>query len=119
MARRRGRRTDLAHLGRTLADMYQQQSIHLENNLQEAMYTAAKMVESDAKRLAPVDTGMLRASISVRQDGDTFFVGTLTPYAKFVEYGTRFQAPQSFLRKSLYRNKESIKRILEQRARGE
>ena len=53
-----------------------------------------------AKRLAPVDTGYLKGSIttSVELGG---LQSTTTPtadYASYVEYGTRFMAKQPFLR---------------------
>jgi len=63
------------------------------------------------KRNTPVDTGNLRSSIdystknrqgSIRKpDKDNEVeVGTNVEYAGFVEFGTRYQAPQPFLRES-------------------
>lgn len=56
-------------------------------------------VETEAKRLAPVDTGRLRASVvsEFRRDGLGATVGTNVQYAAFVEFGTRNQVPQPFL----------------------
>lgn len=62
-----------------------------------AMQNAAAGVASDAKRLAPVDTGRLRASITpeVRMDGDVVLgvVGTVVKYAAAMELGTRPHFP--------------------------
>lgn len=58
---------------------------------------SALEVESKAKQNAPVDTGMLRASISTTGGGSEYEVGTNIEYAPFIEYGTRYQAAQPFL----------------------
>lgn len=72
-----------------------------------ARYLIAKAVtvERVAKRLCPVDTGRLRASISYRlgidMDGVYAVIGTDVHYAKYVEFGTRFMRAQPFLRPAL------------------
>jgi len=62
-------------------------------------------VEGAAKRLCPVDTGRLRASIthSIERDGRGLvgFVGSNVDYAIYQELGTRFQRAQPFLRPAL------------------
>lgn len=59
-------------------------------------------IEAAAKRLCPVDTGRLRSSIThdVNRRGRTVVgrVGTNVDYAKHVEFGTRYQSAQPFLR---------------------
>jgi HK97 gp10 family phage protein len=58
--------------------------------------------ETNAKKLCPVDTGRLRASITheVGKDGKGLYgkVGTNVDYAPYVELGTSSHAPQPFLR---------------------
>jgi HK97 gp10 family phage protein len=49
-------------------------------------------VADEMRSLAPVDTGALRASIQITDDG----VAVGVPYAAFVEYGTSDTAPQPF-----------------------
>lgn len=65
----------------------------------------AAKVEREAKRLCPVDTGRLRASIgwSLANDirGPLAVVGTDVEYAPFVEFGTSKMAAQPFLRPAL------------------
>ena len=62
-------------------------------------------VEAAAKRLAPVDTGRLRSSIthSLERDGRGLvgFVGSNVSYAIFQEFGTRYQRAQPYLRPAL------------------
>lgn len=63
-------------------------------------------VQNDARRLCPVDTGRLRASITssgLQRDarGSYVEVGTNVTYAGFVEFGTRHQAAQPYLRPAL------------------
>lgn len=59
----------------------------------EGMRRATMMVTTDAKRLAPVDTGRLRSSITpeVRQQGFNVLgvVGSNVLYAAHVELGTK------------------------------
>jgi len=62
-----------------------------------AMRTAVLLVQRDAKRLAPVDTGLLRASImpEVRAQDRTVqgVVGSNVTYAAAVELGSRPHMP--------------------------
>jgi HK97 gp10 family phage protein len=65
----------------------------------------AVTVEGAAKRLCPVDTGRLRASISHRlgEDAESLFadVGTAVEYAPHVEFGTERMAARPYLRPAL------------------
>lgn len=60
--------------------------------------TTAKNIAEYAKRLAPVDTGDLRNSIEASQDVNGANVTTGKDYDKYVEFGTRTQQPQPFMR---------------------
>lgn len=65
----------------------------------------AVRVETAAKRLAPVDTGRLRSSISreLGRDGRGLFaqIGTIVDYGPYVEFGTSRMRPQPYLRPAL------------------
>lgn len=68
-----------------------------------ALMRGGMIIETDAKRRCPVDTGRLRASLTtdVEREGKTTFVlkvGTNVEYASFVENGTSRMAAQPFLR---------------------
>ena len=57
---------------------------------------ATLQVEADAKISAPVDTGFYRANIK-----SDIVKGTITAmanYSRFIEYGTRYQAPRPIMR---------------------
>lgn len=62
-------------------------------------------VETAAKRLAPVDTGRLRSSITtnmhVDSEGPVVVIGTDVDYAVYQEFGTSRQAGTPFLRPAL------------------
>lgn len=65
-------------------------------DLSPTMEKACLLVENDAKRNCPVDTGQLRASIKHEVLGTkediTGVVGSNTEYAPYVEYGTGIYA---------------------------
>lgn len=50
---------------------------------------AAVNAFNEARRIVPVDTGALRASIYYRIKGAAAWVGATMHYALYVEYGTR------------------------------
>jgi HK97 gp10 family phage protein len=62
-------------------------------------------VQSEARKLCPVDTGRLRASIDVKSGRDArgpyVEVGTNVDYGPFVEYGTSKSAAQPYMRPAL------------------
>ena len=57
-------------------------------DISKALNKACLVVENEAKRLCPVDTGDLRNSITHEVDDDVGIVGTNKEYAPYVEYGT-------------------------------
>jgi len=107
-----------------------------------ALTAVGQTLETAAARLAPVDTGRLKGSItwavhdevsqtrsnkvkagdavSRPSDHMTAHVGTNVEYAAHVEYGTvRHPAPQSYLRRALDENKQACTRLYaEQLSKG-
>ena len=71
--------------------------VNLALNIQKGINKAAFMGERKAKQLCPVDTGMLRASITTKVGELEASVGTNVEYAPFVEYGTSTQDAQPFM----------------------
>lgn len=70
--------------------------------------------ESDAKQLAPVDTGRLRNSIEHHPEGnDTMVVGSDVEYAIYQEMGTSRMKAQPFLKPSGEGNVKQFKIIIE------
>lgn len=63
------------------------------------------LIRNEARRLAPVDRGILRGSIEqeIRVTGSSIVgrVGTNVEYAIHQEFGTRFMAARPFLRPAL------------------
>ena len=59
-----------------------------------------KVVAADMRARAPVDTGAMRNSITVRLTGEGAQVAVLVPYARFVEFGTRYMDAQPFMDES-------------------
>ena len=87
--------------------------------VEQAMKEAVLIVEADAKRNAPVDTGRLRGSITneVRKIAGAVLegrVGTNVNYAKYVELGTSRQDPQPYLRPALRNNFDKVVSIIQE-----
>ena len=113
--------------------------------LEQALNKACLIVENEAKKLCPVDTGQLRSSIThevVEKEGR---VGTNVEYAPYVEYGTGLfaakgdgrqerwnyqdgegnwhstigQHPQPFLHPALNNNREQVLQTIKDEASKE
>ena len=106
--------------------------------LEQALNKACLIVENEAKKLCPVDTGQLRSSITHEVAEKEGRVGTNVEYAPYVEYGTglfaengngrqtpwryqddegnwhttKGQHPQPFMRPALSENKQNILRTV-------
>lgn len=91
-----------AEFTRALSGAFHRMQLQTEHDL----VVLGLRVQSRARELAPVDTGRLRASIvssGLERDARGAFVriGTNVFYAGFVEFGTRYMAPQPYLRPAL------------------
>lgn len=87
-------------------------------SIKQAMGEAALVIETTAKRLAPVDTGTLRSSIGhvvnrMGRHAVKAVVGSNVEYAPHQEYGTYKMEAQPFLRPALENNRKRIIRIFE------
>jgi len=85
----------------------------LNKDLDKTMEEMALKVEREAKRIVPVRTGRLRASIHHGKiEAHVYFVGSPVYYAPFVEYGTRKMSAKPYLRPAVR------KVVSEYRSRG-
>lgn len=68
------------------------------------------LIETDAKLLAPVDTGRLRSSIhsEIAPNRLSGFVATNVSYAPFIEFGTRRQRAQPFMFPAYEKNRAAF-----------
>ena len=57
----------------------------------------AQVVVADMRKRAPVDTGALRDSITVSEVEEGAQVSASVPYARFVQFGTRYMEAQPFI----------------------
>ena len=107
--------------------------------IKKALTKSALLVEADAKINCPVDTGLLRSSITHNVYDDYAEAGTNYSYAPYIEHGTGLfaeagngrqtpwsyqdadgqwhttigQQPQPFLRPALDANKQKIEQIFQ------
>lgn len=102
--------------GKELAKAFREAGKEILSLTEIGLESACLFVEGDAKKRAPVDTGMLRNSIShrVRKEGLKAIgeVGTATEYAVPIEFGTAKMEPQPFLTPSVEENKQTITDII-------
>lgn len=111
-----------------------------ETNISAAIGKACALVEGEAKKKAPKDTGALRRSISSTVKGLEGIVFTPLEYAPYVEYGTGLfaekggrknvpwyykdeegkwhitsgQHPHPYMRPALNENREEILRLIKE-----
>lgn len=90
--------------------------LDINNASVKFLIRATNLVQRDAKLLVPVDTGNLRVSIVKAVDNNKLegSVSTNTEYAPSIEFGTRRQRAQPFMRPALNDNKANILKIAEQ-----
>jgi HK97 gp10 family phage protein len=67
-------------------------------------------VATEAKRLAPVDTGRLRASIYSQPEADGVEIGATAEYAAYLEHGTRFAPAQPYMQPAIYKVAGNVNR---------
>ena len=90
-------------------------SYEVTRKAQMVVAKTAHDIEADAKSLAPVDTGMLRNSISttIGAGGLSAEIGPTASYAAHVEFGTRRMRPQPFMRPAADQHFPSFEEAIE------
>ncbi len=112
-------------------DMTDERKAEIDKRLGIALTEAAIQLEGEIALRTPVDTGHLRASISHivplgRSEGggdrlsgtapeNAAYVGTNVEYAPYVEYGTKYQKAQPYMRTGFAAAKPAMDRIIEGR----
>lgn len=95
--------------------------VAVDNQLEAALAESVLTMEGNCKILTPVDTGRLRASISSRSfllTGDKkgeAVCGTNVEYAQHVEYGTKYQPAQPYMRPGAEMSKYDIEAVFVKR----
>lgn len=88
----------------------------LGEQLGAALEAVGLKAEGYAKRLAPVDTGRLRNSIShaVSEDENATYIGTNVEYAPYVELGTSRTKEHPFLKPAVTDYQDEYIQIVKQ-----
>ena len=97
---------------------FKQIDAEFQRALNDAVSAGAAVVTRDAKIRCAVDTGTLRRSLREMKHTENAGriesqVGTDIVYAPHVEFGTRYQAAQPYLRPALDENGPEIQRAFE------
>ena len=88
--------------------------------LRRGLETCGLVAEGYAKKLAPVDTGNLRNSIThtVDEEEAAAYVGTNVEYAPYQELGTIHMKAQPFLKPAVAANANKYRKIIEDELKG-
>ena len=99
----------------TYKDNSKEVSDKIKAALLRAMETCGLVAEGYAKKLAPVDTGNLRNSIThtVDEEEPAAYIGTNVEYAPYQELGTIHMAAQPFLKPAVAANANTYRKIIE------
>ena len=105
-----------------LVKNFQAFGVDADSVLLTALDACGTLVETQAALLAPVDTGLLRKSISHRvvdtPRGADAEIGTNVEYAPFQEFGTVSNAPQPFLTPALNEEAPRVEAIIRRAMKG-
>jgi HK97 gp10 family phage protein len=80
----------------------------LTAQIKESLYKAAKAMQVECANNTPSVTGRLKNSYEVVNQGFLVSVVNKTPYARFVEYGTKRNKPKGMMRKSIDKQGKSL-----------
>lgn len=92
-----------------------------DEKITDALELIGLEAEGYAKEDCPVDTGLLRNSISHAQEKTTAYIGTNVEYAAKVEYGDNIEhttGKAHFLRDAATNHSDEYKKIVEQVLKG-
>ena len=99
----------------TYKDNSKEISEDIKAALLRGLETCGLVAEGYAKKLAPVDTGNLRNSITheVDEDEPAAYIGTNVEYAPYQELGTIHMKAQPFLKTAVAANANIYRKIIE------
>ena len=99
----------------TIQDNSAEVSTEIKSALLRGLETCGLVAEGYAKKLAPVDTGNLRNSITHEvDDGEpAAYVGTNVEYAPYQELGTIHMKAQPFLKPAVADHANEFRKIFE------
>ena len=113
------KRLMLNRMGKAMNIQFTDNSKEVSDNIKAALLrgleTCGLAAEGYAKKLAPVDTGNLRNSIThTVDDGEpAAYIGTNVEYAPYVCLGTIHMKAQPFLKPAVNDHKDEYRKILE------
>lgn len=92
----------------------------IRKKVERVIAETAREIASMAYQLAPKDTGYMADSIAVEQalESGTLRIVVGAYYGKFVEWGTRFQVAQPFLRPAVHQMQRRLRARLGHIERG-
>lgn len=95
-----------------LDDRNKELKANISNRLTKALTMAAIVAQESAIIKVPVDTGLLKNSLTYKVEDNSAYIGTNVFYAPYVEFGTKYQRAQPFLAPAISENKDKIIQII-------
>lgn len=86
----------------------------LKRKISNKLVEIGNLIKERARELAPVRTGRLRASIFSQVIGWTLTIGAKAPYARYVEFGTRWIRPRHFMLNAIQENLTKIEGMMQE-----
>lgn len=86
-------------------------------NLQPVLQEVGVEAQRQAQLRSPVDSGIMRRSITFNVSGKKLTVTSPMGYSGFVEYGTRYQVAQPFFRPGVEAASLKLETLLKERLR--
>jgi len=83
-------------------------AVKAEAGLKNALMEGGAIIETACKEICPVDTGLLRASITHEATDDkTVIIAPHTNYAQYVEFGTSKMSAQPYMKPGFESSKDA------------
>lgn len=83
----------------------------LDDGVNKRLSASGILVQNEARRLCPVDTGRLRSSITNEPLEDSVIIGTNVEYGPVIELGSAFQSAQPYLRPGLMNSLPALRAL--------
>lgn len=94
------------------ADLMRRADTSVQQEVYLGLQILGEDIQHDAEIMCPVRSGYLRSTIYSKVVGWILIIGASAPYAKFIEFGTRFIKPFYFITEAVHLHLPRLRQIL-------